>query len=332
MGARYCRHRQGPWRVAAIARSPTVGDRGHCPRCEWVAGYHASHGCRAASGRRHSPSPGSCRPTTDARTRAPRATGRHRSGVDGPRPVRGGAAGPEHGRPPGDPRQRPLRQATVDDPEGPPFGRHPTWSGRRRGGGWSSSLVLRFWTTLGPVARRGPDRQHRPAAPPRDPLLPAAGRRAAALLRPAPLLDGLVRHLGRGRPVAVGRLRGDHPAAGLAGRQAARRDDGWRWAAMLLRGHVAVRHPLRHRDPDVLAGGAAHRARLPGPRPLAAPSPARQPDRRGRGHRAAALHPLLVALPDRHGVVVAGLWRRGGAGRPGGRGPGPRWWPWWSGA
>ena len=139
---------------------------------------------------------------------------------------------------------------------------------------WWSSVVLRFWTTLGPVARRGPDRQHRPAAPPRDPLLPATGRRAAALLRAAPLLDGLVRHLGRGRPVAVRRVRRGHPPAGLAGRPAARRDDGW-LGRPAAGGHLAVRHPLRHRDPDVLVGGPADRARLPGPRPVAAPAPAR---------------------------------------------------------
>ena len=40
-------------------------------------------------------------------------------------------------------------------------------------------------------------------------------------------------------------------------------------------GHLAVRRPLRHRDPDVLAGGPAHRARLPGPRPVAPAARAR---------------------------------------------------------
>ena len=59
---------------------------------------------------------------------------------------------------------------------------------------------------------------------------------------------------------------------------------------------------------------------------------ARQPDRRGRRHRAAALHPLLVALPGGHGDPVAGCGRPGGAGPSGGPGPGPRWWPWWSDA
>ena len=138
------------------------------------------------------------------------------------------------------------------------------------------------------------------------PSYPATGRRPAAVLRPAPLLDGMVRHLRRGGPVAVRGVRCGHRAAGLAGRATDRRAEG-RLGGHAARGHVAVRHPLRHRDPDVLPGGTAHRARVPGPRPVAPKSPSGESGRRGRGDRPAALHPLLVPLPDRHHHAVAGL-------------------------
>ncbi len=58
-------------------------------------------------------------------------------------------------------------------------------------------------------------------------------------------------------------------------------------------------------------------------------SAARQPGGRRRRHRAPALHPLLVDLPDRHRVAVAGL---RGVARPrghGGGGHGPPCWPSW---
>ena len=51
------------------------------------------------------------------------------------------------------------------------------------------------------------------------------------------------------------------PFVYFAGRRLGGRTVGW--AAVLLDGGVAVRHPLRHRSPHVLAGDAARGARLP---------------------------------------------------------------------
>ena len=117
---------------------------------------------------------------------------------------------------------------TPDDPEGPPFSPHHGASCWSVGAVLAvvAGLVLRFWTrsdlwldeALTVNIARHPLHEL--------PGLPEARRRAAALLRAAPLLDGAVRHLGRGRPVAVRAVRrGDHPA-GLAGRPAARRPHG----------------------------------------------------------------------------------------------------------
>ena len=65
------------------------------------------------------------------------------------------------------------------DPEGPPFSRATSRRHRRghRAGARRLSLVVALLDQVGPVARRGADRQHRPAAPPPDPVVPAAGRR-----------------------------------------------------------------------------------------------------------------------------------------------------------
>ena len=185
---------------------------GHHPAAG--AGYHARHGC------------GSARLRLGGRARAGRVL-RLRAAVRTPaateRPGRHGAA--DHG---GRDRLAPSGPDTgPSDPEGRPFSRTTATADRRRRRGWCwlASLVMRFWTRLRPVARRGPDRQHRPPPAPRAPVLPQARRRPAALLRPAPLLDGLVRHLRRGRAVAVRGDRRGHPAPGLAGRPAARRAD-----------------------------------------------------------------------------------------------------------
>ena len=64
------------------------------------------------------------------------------------------------------------------------------------------------------------------------------------------------------------------PLVWLAGRRLGGRTVGLGGHA--AGGHLAVRRPLRHRDPDVLAGGAPHGARVPGPAtgPDPAPAPA----------------------------------------------------------
>ena len=201
---------------------------------------------------------------------------------------------------------------------------------RGRGGGHRAGPAL--LDPSAPVARRGPHRQHRPAAAPRDPVVPAAGRGAAALLRPAPLLDE-----GRSaaRTSAVRSLSGvisvRHPAGGLAGRPAARRPDGGLGGAGAA-GQRAVRHLLRHRGPDVLAGDAADRPAASWRSPGARAAAAGQPDRPGRGDGRPALHPVLGALPGR----ALGLWllwqRLAGPARGGGPTPAGPSAPWWSAA
>ena len=283
------------------------------PQLAVDAGYHAGPWMR------HPPDSalGGSRPMTDGavpvrsrdRRPAPTHRARQRRRTGGP----GTAAGERSGRT-GPDRRRPGGPAVQP-------GTTVCWlaGGHGRGGGrLAGPPVL---DPLGPLARRGAHRQHRPPAPPRDPLLPEARRRPAAVLRPAPLLDGVVRHLGRGRPVAVRRVRGDHPPAGLAGRQAPG-GQTVAWAALLLvaTSPFAVRYDTETRMYSLVAlltvlGFLALDRSLRRPRAGNLIAVARR-------HRAAPVHPLLVPLPDRHRHAVAGLPGVAGAARLADGGPG----------
>ena len=92
-----------------------------------------------------------------------------------------------------------------------------------------AGLVLRFWTTLAPVARRSAQRGHRPSAAHRHRSGAAPGRPPAAVLLPAPRVDAGVRP-GRRRPFrALSGLFGvaTLPLVGSPGAAPAAHGPGW---------------------------------------------------------------------------------------------------------
>ena len=258
-------------------------------------------------------------PTVDESTDAPGSVVRDPGAPrrprrpQGPRPAR---TAPDRRRG----RTRPM--SPTADPEGTPFSRvaarRSSWSGRG-GARWRSGAAL--LDQVGPVARRGADRQHRPAArstrSPRTCAATAPRRSSTCCCTSGWRCSG--------RPTSPsGRSPGcsawspsrwsGWPAGGWAAAPAA-------WAALLLVATLAVRRPLRHRDPHVLPGRPPDRLRLPGPRPRPAPAPRRQPDRRRRRDRACCSTPTTGRIylvgddrccgwPGRAGAADP-AWRRG---------------------
>ena len=291
---------------ASRCRRPHPGRRRWLPCQPWM--QHPPALPRWSSRRRGRPGARAGAPTGHGRAHA----GRRRAAV---RPAPAG-----HGRADSEPRS--------GDPEGPPFSRrHGAGHRRRRGGGPGGRPGAAVLDPFGPLARRGPDRQHRPAARSTSSPRSSAGT-APRRCTTSCSTSGWAGSAPRTWP--CGRCPGSSawppspwpgwPAGGWAGGPAG-------WAAMLLvaTSPFAIRYDTETRMYSlvvlltVLGFLALDRC---------APAPAAgQPDRRRRGDRAAALHPLLVALPDRHGHAVAGLGGLAGTAGVAARAPGPRWWP-----
>ena len=143
-------------------------------------------------------------------------------------------------------------------------------------------LVLRFWTHVRDVARRGADRRHRPACP--------CARSAVVLRRDgAPPLYYVLLHFWMKRRSAtpttpcrslsgVCRRVATLPVAWVAGRRI-RRSVGGLGRCLGVVASAPVRRLLRHRGPDVLAGDvprppAGIVGAQPGPRAAATGQPA----------------------------------------------------------
>ena len=131
---------------------------------------------------------------------------------------------------------------------------------RRAGGGVGAPLL----DTLTPVARRGPDRQHRQATA--ACTLPTFLKRDGAPPLYYVLLHGWMGVFGDS-DLAVRSLSGvigvvTVPLVWLAGRRFGGRTG--RLGGDAVGGYVAVRRSLRHRDKDVRAGRAVDRARAAG--------------------------------------------------------------------
>ncbi len=150
------------------------------------------------------------------------------------------------------------------------------------------------------MARRGPHRQHRPVAARRPQPGPPPRRLASPLLPRPPRLDGRLRRRRRGRAGVLGGAGRGRAAPRLARRPPPGRAPGGVGRAPAPR-LVAVRHPLRHRGPDVLAHHRPGAGRLPCHRHgrRAAPPLAGRVDRARGRHRRPAADPLLVVLPGR---------------------------------
>jgi hypothetical protein len=187
------------------------------------AGYHADHGSSSFwtfLGDR-----------TGARGSPPNfGGGRHRGS--------GGRSGPCHtgGRRTGAGRWDPHVEQSHPGPAGAAGGRRgPPGAAFRQdrhrtdGGGHGARSpgvpCAALLDQVGPVVGRGPHREPRRPSPPPASLAVAAGRCSTPLLRPAALLDGLVRHLGPGGAIPLRCDRGGDRAPRLVGRPPARRSD-----------------------------------------------------------------------------------------------------------